>query len=121
MGVRGQLLLPSCPSNRVKVFMKNLENNECKIEGCNNRVRYKGLSIGGGKRYDCVCQKHHKMKFSGDYVLASRLPNTPCTNCGWDKAPCDRHRKDPLLGYTKENVVVLCPNCHREFHFNQTN
>jgi hypothetical protein len=41
------------------------------------------------------------------------LVNIKCDLCGWDKAPCDRHRIEKLKGYIKENVMILCPNCHR--------
>ena len=38
---------------------------------------------------------------------------TKCEICGWDATPCDRHRLDSTKKYCKENVVILCPNCHR--------
>lgn len=43
----------------------------------------------------------------------SSIPNKKCELCGWNKAPCDRHRIDNKKGYFAENVKVLCPNCHR--------
>lgn len=42
-----------------------------------------------------------------------------CAICGWNKAICDihhiKHRKN---GGTDDNtnLVILCPNCHREIH-----
>jgi len=51
--------------------------------------------------------------------IKSRIPNKSCQFCGWDKAFCDRHRivegKNGGV-YSKENVVSLCPNCHRLIH-----
>ena len=42
-----------------------------------------------------------------------------CSNCGWDKASCDIHhmegRENPLRD-RHENLVHLCPNCHRLAH-----
>ncbi|MBE3141571.1 MAG: HNH endonuclease [Thermoplasmata archaeon] len=42
-----------------------------------------------------------------------------CIFCGWDKAECDAHRI--IYGcnggqYTTNNVVPVCPNCHRLIH-----
>ncbi len=40
----------------------------------------------------------------------------PCWICGWNQATCDQHRlvagKDGGI-YSIDNVVSLCPNCHR--------
>lgn len=46
------------------------------------------------------------------------FPNNKCELCGWEGV-CDRHRK--ISGknggkYTKDNVIVVCPNCHRMIH-----
>ena len=38
--------------------------------------------------------------------------NQVCARCGWH-GPCDHHRLDKNKGYVQENVLVLCPNCHR--------
>jgi len=40
-----------------------------------------------------------------------RIENTRCSECGW-QGPCQRHRLNPEEGYTKENMVILCPNDH---------
>lgn len=45
--------------------------------------------------------------------------NIPCQNCGYNRVACDIHhiieRKN---GGTddNDNLIVLCPNCHREAH-----
>ena len=39
-----------------------------------------------------------------------------CERCGWNKSYCDRHRLKHGAKYTKENVIILCPNCHRIEH-----
>ncbi len=41
------------------------------------------------------------------------LDGLPCTRCGWDEASRDFHRIIPERGYTPDNTVPLCPNCHR--------
>lgn len=49
----------------------------------------------------------------------SELRDIPCSICGWNKTTCDFHRKKYGRNggqYTKENIIVLCPNCHRLVH-----
>lgn len=41
------------------------------------------------------------------------LRKAACEWCGWDEATCDIHRIIPGGPYTAENVITLCPNCHR--------
>jgi hypothetical protein len=96
------------------------ERKQCQHEGCDNLGRNKGY-YKGHVRYGKFCEKHHK-RFSDHSVYwtgKALLDNRKCSKCGWDKAPCDRHRIDPVLGYTEENVIILCPNCHREAHFSK--
>jgi hypothetical protein len=82
----------------------------CVNADCGNLVRNKGRNVHGNIRYGIECHKcHRKAETSPKYALE----NSECSLCGWDKAPCDRHRKDPYKGYVEGNVVPLCPNCHR--------
>lgn len=56
--------------------------------------------------------KHFGAEFSG-------FTERPCEKCGWDKSYCDIHRiKQGKDGgkYELNNVIILCPNCHREIH-----
>jgi hypothetical protein len=95
----------------------------CAVDGCERLGRNKGFS-NGSQRYGRICETHHK-QFSLNRTSSSNgifegkftIPNIVCQKCGWDKAPCDRHRIDPKKGYFKENVLVLCPNCHRLEHY----
>lgn len=45
----------------------------------------------------------------------NRIPNNQCEICKW-VGPCDRHRIQFGGDYIVQNVVSLCPNCHRLFH-----
>jgi 5-methylcytosine-specific restriction endonuclease McrA len=48
-----------------------------------------------------------------------RLRGNSCELCGWNKARCDVHHKLPRsIGglHTIDNVIILCPNCHRIEH-----
>lgn len=50
-----------------------------------------------------------------------KMERSICVLCGWDKAPCDRHRiKYGSDGgkYTLGNTLSVCPNCHRMIHMN---
>lgn len=85
---------------------------KCKIKDCNRLGRNKGF-YKGETRYDNVCELHHRVNRKIYYFKKQNIKNKKCKICGWDKAPCDRHRKNPSLGYIKRNVIILCPNCHR--------
>lgn len=82
----------------------------CKISNCKRQTRNKGF-YKGKTRYDNVCSFHHS---GTSPYWKKKIMNKKCERCGWDKAPCDRHRVVPSKGYVKSNVIVLCPNCHRE-------
>jgi hypothetical protein len=99
---------------KLKMEIKTYTRTVCIIEGCNKQTRNKGL-YKNRTRYDNVCVWHHKKSNYKPYFnYRKKLPNMKCEKCGWDKAPCDRHRKIPMKGYIKSNVIILCPNCHRE-------
>lgn len=83
----------------------------CIFDGCKMLGRNKGRGKYG-VIYDLYCEVHHRLRCKTTWYK-EKIDNSKCENCGWDKAPCDRHRKNNKVGYTKSNVVVLCPNCHR--------
>jgi len=88
---------------------------QCNFPGCIRMGRNKG-SFKGVRKWDHFCEFHHRIKNTLNprgYLEKPKIDNSKCVICGWDKAPCDRHRIDPNLGYTKENIRSLCPNCHR--------
>lgn len=103
------------PKGRTPRHAKNPQRRRCEHPGCTRLGRNKG-AYKGKTRYDRFCSLHHKA--AGDFSMKVRaeIPNHKCERCGWDKAPCDRHRIDPRRGYFRENIIVLCPNCHREEH-----
>ena len=84
----------------------------CKIKGCKNLVGLYGLNSKGIKTYRTKCIKHHRLNSRGSKMRYS-IPNVKCEVCKFDKCYCDRHRIIPSLGYKKDNVRILCPNCHR--------
>ncbi len=105
----------------------------CIVDGCNwlgsSRRRSDG-SIARSK----TCLRH-KIDGTPRYVLVGRKVgtrskkrlreylekkfNSKCQLCGWN-GPCDLHRK--VSGceggkYTRENTMLICPNCHRLKHY----
>jgi len=89
-----------------------MTRRKCDFPGCGNNGRNKGL-YKGKTRYDHVCEIHHRKVNKAYYLQKQAIDNSKCQLCGWDKAPCDRHRIEPSKGYYIENIAVLCPNCHR--------
>jgi hypothetical protein len=83
----------------------------CEYPGCHRKSRNKG-KVNGKTIYGRYCQQHHKSRVDTPFGKQI-LENKTCEVCGWDKAPCDRHRENSEKGYTKTNVHILCPNCHR--------
>ena len=106
-----------------KINIKNIFTKRpiCSIEGCSNLVHKAGKRFDGTWNYKKLCGSHHRKKY-GMKTTGGRegIDNkVPCRICGWNKAPCDRHRieyRGGKKGYTKGNVIILCPNCHRLVH-----
>lgn len=84
----------------------------CNVDECKNLGALIRISANGSKKYRAKCIKHHRNSSRGS-KMRKKIKNKNCVSCGWDKAYCDRHRIDNLLGYKLENVRILCPNCHR--------
>ncbi len=68
----------------------------------------KSYTIRGGEH--CYKTRHGWAK------AAIKHYGNKCEQCGWDKARCDVHHREPkAVGglHTIANARVLCPNCHR--------
>ena len=89
----------------------------CQTKGCNKQSRVKGLSSDGRKFYATKCVSCHRglrYKQKKEYGLTLQgISNAKCERCGWWEGRCDRHKIAKSIGYDLENVVILCPNCHR--------
>jgi hypothetical protein len=85
----------------------------CKYKACNKPVRNKGRDSRGRIKWGSYCDTHHRGK--GGTLDPSRhrlIDNKRCQICGWNDAPCDRHRifsRD----YLKNNTLSICPLCHQ--------
>lgn len=100
----------------------------CIIDGCKGMVAKHHKRKNGSWSYRKLCATHHRKKYKMSVGNAKRkrmhgetenMERSICLICGWNKAPCDRHRIK--LGcdggkYTLGNVLSVCPNCHRLIH-----
>ena len=71
------------------------------------------------------CKQQYKSRLrktdrrKGIFKVISMLT---CEICGYDKASRDVHHIHPVAEggtHAKDNLISLCPNCHRECHENQ--
>jgi len=90
-----------------------MDSPVCKVPGCESPATLRHTKADGTRNYRGTCWAHS----SRAGRTHNRSSSEPCDHCGWNEAPCDRHRLQPVDGYVEGNVVVLCPNCHREIHF----
>lgn len=103
-----------CNSQERNVFRGGFVQGKCTVDGCDRPQVSKGLRYDV-RRYDIYCTGHRQLEKQG---LPLSLNIDCCSICGWD-GPCDKHRlKHGVEGgkYTEDNVVVVCPNCHRDYH-----
>ncbi len=104
-----------------------MKRPKCKLDGCNNLAMMKNKLKNGEWGFDRLCGTHHRLKYkmklrpNDEYSQTGlkKLIVKPCERCGWNKSCCDLHRK--INGkdggkYVLDNVMVLCPNCHRIEH-----
>ena len=101
---------------------------KCIVKGCNNPATQNNKRKDGSYNYRKLCATHHKKKYNMPLVSSSlrrkygetlKMDRSICILCGWNKAPCDRHRiKYGSNGgiYTLGNTLSVCPNCHRLIH-----
>lgn len=112
----------------------------CEKPGCKNKRSLDQIK-NGRRYYKKFCRKHHIAQYPGmvtkdkEHVIKwfKNHPEYPafyrakvleidvksCVVCGWNKTNCDIHRiKHGKDGgkYEKNNVIVVCPNCHRLIH-----
>ena len=107
---------------------------KCSIVGCNNLATKIYNKKHKKQYYRKLCSKHFELHYgirqqkqlqrkASAYGVSvkefSKIKITGCSFCKWNKCNCDIHRiKNGKDGgrYTKENIIVLCPNCHRLVH-----
>ena len=89
---------------------------------CGNPVQSKGYRKDGiTRKWGTQCSTCHNRRYTPGprpslrQKVKAALPDV-CTRCGWHEATCDLHRIDEGGTYAEDNVLVLCPNCHRVEH-----
>lgn len=87
----------------------------CIIEGCTN-LGSPRQTIDGKVIRRSLCGKHHREKHPRTPRWWRHKDNfNKCSICSWI-GPCDMHRIIEQGKYIRENVISVCPNCHRLHH-----
>lgn len=98
-----------------------MERPRCQMTGCKNvaEISRKITYEDGTQKiyYKKECTSHIRIK-RGLTSTGKPPRKNICAFCGWN-GPCDWHRK--LSGanggtYKYENIIEICPNCHRLQH-----
>ncbi len=91
----------------------------CATEGCPNLRTSRGSKGKPGqtqyRKWCDGCYRRRRGKSNRSEWLKS-ISALPCARCGWNESLCDKHRFVPGSEggtYREDNVVPLCPNCHR--------
>lgn len=84
---------------------------QCRVYGCTKLGELRD-TVKGIKRYRDLCTDCRRPKRMERF----KIDNSKCEKCG-KLGKNDRHRLgDPSRAYTRENVIVLCKNCHADAH-----
>ena len=110
---------PRIYAGRTKPRPKPWVAPKCKVPGCAAPAEHLGYGF-----YRTLCSRHRyeqRVKTEGRVAKPSirtryKLSSLSCKRCNWHEGPTDTHRIIPGRKggkYDLENVVPLCPNCHR--------
>ncbi len=101
---------------QVRKTQSDLNSSKHGIYFCSRKCKDEGQRIGGVKEI----QPSHYGNIQKNYrALAYRNYEKVCAKCGYNEYPeilevhhIDENRENNKL----ENLIVLCPNCHRKVH-----
>jgi len=88
---------------------KEFESKSTKVKYCCKSCKYK------------YYRSLMKTELNDTKKLQDILKELPCENCGWNIGPRDVHHIIPVSEGGKnefDNLITLCPNCHRLAHRN---
>ncbi len=93
-------------------------NGICKVCG---RPAVVSFQSNGGKAYTRAVCGHckslmYKLGIRIEQLLEDGINGFTCERCGWN-GYCDIHHRDGIHSNSKkDNLEILCPNCHRNHH-----
>lgn len=98
--------------------LESKKNTYCSVECSSLDKKEDKINKWLNGEYDGVVGNNRLSKTIRNYLL--EINNYSCELCGWNKinpttgtCPLDIHHKDGnCLNNSKENLQVLCPNCH---------
>ena len=108
-----------CAWCEVYFYLKpsSFRNSKSGLYFCCRRHKDQAQRIGGIRE---IQPDHYGSALRKYRILAFRIYAHKCAHCGYDQHPeilevnhKDCNRKNNSL----ENLEILCPNCHAEFHF----
>lgn len=114
-------------NRHIAAFHRN-EGNQYICTSCGKHFMGKRIKLGRYVRCpDCKQKRPHALETLNSIKQLSKRTITKvlsrakaeCIICGWNKATCDIHHIKPKKfgGSDKnDNLVIVCPNCHREIH-----
>ena len=96
---------------------------ECTCIQCGKKFQSKNPKA---KYCDNKCKSKHyrammRTEQNGTRKIQTIMLTFPCENCGWCEGPRDVHHITPVCEGGKnevQNLITLCPNCHRLAHRN---
>jgi len=115
-----------CDCGKVKEIASNSLKRKSPVQscGCMNKTVAQDRKVESGpwnegKSYAILDGQHCYKTRHAWAKAAIRAFGNACQICGWDKARCDVHHREPKANgglHTLANAIVLCPNCHRIEH-----
>lgn len=111
----------NCSSSFNNSF-KNKVTNDYVCKHCSQNFK----SVNNSKYCSTLCkQKNYRLKKKSgnpfDKQLEKIIKLYNCEICSWNDAPRDSHHILPVSKGGKstiDNLISLCPNCHRKAHYN---
>lgn len=87
----------------------HISTGKCRCDKCKMQVR---------PHFHINPKTFYQLSSQTRKIVMKRM-NVGCSICGWNKAACDIHHIIPKKfggDNSDDNLINLCPNCHREAH-----
>ena len=124
-------------SNSVKEYFKNNPKSQIHVYTCDKcGIEFESnITLRKDRKIHCENCKQHRVHYKNIQNINSLLDiskrtitkilkrsNAKCVICGWDESTCDIHHIIPKSqggSNTSDNLIIVCPNCHRVIHANK--